>query len=163
VAFSSLRSGIGRILRPVERAAAETAPRVATRVAASSVGTPLLGLPAAGKTMTAEQMSTARRMSSARFQAAQQRLRTPGGMPGPARPHGGGGRVPLAIGSGRASTSPAAAARQGWLRSHPGLAMGGAALGLSAASLMRNQGPGATGNGYMPTGSSSGGGGGGRF
>lgn len=45
----------------------------------------------------------------------------------------------------------------GWIRQNPGKAMGGAALGISAIGLYRNTGPGVTGNGYMPTGSSSGG------
>jgi hypothetical protein len=42
---------------------------------------------------------------------------------------------------------------------HKGLIAGGIGLALGAGSLLRNQGPGVSGNGYMPTGSSSGGGG----
>lgn len=58
-----------------------------------------------------------------------------------------------------ASSSGAAAATKGpgWIRRNPGLALGGAAVGLGAMNLRRNTGPGVTGNGYMPTGSSSGG------
>lgn len=56
-----------------------------------------------------------------------------------------------------ASRRPLPKTGKSWLRRNPGKAMGAAGLGLGAASLARNQGPGATGNGYMPTGSSSGG------
>ena len=43
-----------------------------------------------------------------------------------------------------------------WIRRLPATAMGAAGLGLGGMSLLRNQGPGATGNGYRPTGTSSG-------
>lgn len=42
---------------------------------------------------------------------------------------------------------------------HKGVIAGGIGLALGVGALLRNQGPGVSGNGYMPTGSSSGGGG----
>lgn len=97
--------------------------------------------------------------SSARFQAAQARIAqsargTSGGAPiaGSAPWHPGRNTSKRVLG-------PKGPRQPSWLKQHPAKAAGFGALGLAGLGLARNQGPGVTGNGYMPTGSSSGGGG----
>lgn len=88
-------------------------------------------------------------------------------LPGMARNNGRIPVFPAKKGSGVMNVDPFASPGRkgretaGWVRRNPGktmaLGMLGATTAMSAGSLMRNQGPGVTGNGYRPVGSSSGG------
>lgn len=133
----------------------------------------MLGLSGGAHNLTRAEMLAAR---AARNEAAAQAAAKTSG-----RSSGGGAFNPMArtrhrgmvvpptagtaraIVNGRRGVAPTAAAattaakRKAFYKRHPALTMGGIGMAAGVGSLMRNTGPGATGNGYTGVGNSSGG------
>lgn len=95
------------------------------------------------------QLARMSRRTATQTATSANRTVTPGGFSH--MPH-----MPQTVGRSSGAVSRRAAVG-GFVRRRPGVVLGGAATGLAGASLARNTGPGAIGNGYMPVGTSSGG------
>jgi hypothetical protein len=174
---SRLRAAERAALRGGEaRAGKRTAARVARGAAGTSSGARTVSLAGFGRPATFAPRGMGARAIPAELRSGAAHMASPlagrgttlselvarGGGPVNAIPEAvrRGGVAPAPItraASATATTAKRTPRRPSWIRQHPAKAAAFGALGISALGLARNQGPGVTGNGYMPTGSSSGG------